>query len=189
MRLRAFLAALVLLSTALAPASAHARSKVPPAQVWVTVEAGLGEPAYWAAAFFNGYSKTKLACHHAMSGTKPTPQCDNTPCPSSSYCLRIRFGAFTDDSMNARYSAMGCAGGCVRSGLIEVNADGPLWGGVNGWGAPEKAMVVQHHIGRYAGLPVSTSCVTVMYPSFVCPGGGLTPHALTTAEAAHMAGW
>jgi hypothetical protein len=161
-------------------------------QVWITPETtdkNLAEAVWYAAAFWNGYTKTKLNCTTAViTEPKPMITCAPTPCVTNSYCLRVKWGDLPAGQV-ARYEPVFCAGGCVRAGMITVDPAEVPFGGVHPWGPTERAMVIQHYIGRFIGIAVNPNCTSVMYASLSCPTGGRAPNVLTAAEATQAGVW
>ena len=170
------------------------KSTVTPTQVWVDPQDSataklMGEATWWSAAFWNNYTVTKFNCLSALTGgKKPKLHCASAPCPTASYCLRIKYGDLPAGQVS-KYEDAYCAGGCTRAGLITIDPNEVPYGGIHPWGTEERAMVIQHQIGRFMGLPANPVCTSVMYPNFICSGGGKTPHTLTADEAAYAGAW
>jgi hypothetical protein len=166
------------------PAPAYARDRPaptpPPADVWVNPVADLGVTAGLAADYLNQFTGTKFACMAAPDDDKA---CLPAPCPSARMCLTVRFGQFADDSVDARFVAVYCAGGCLKAGLIEVNPEGPLYAQYGYWNPFHHLLLMERMAGVFTGLPTQPACVSSM-SHYSC-----TMQGFTAAEAAHLAGW
>jgi hypothetical protein len=171
-------------------ALAKKRLVLQPTQVWIDVQTpapdqDLGNAAWWSAAFFNEYTVTKFNCTTQLM--KVGPVCVNTPCPTSGWCLQVRYGDLPAGTV-AKYEALYCSGGCTRAGRITVDTDEVPFGGYHPWGPYERSLVLTHYFGRYIGMPANTECVDVMNTTFRCNGDS-TPRTLKPSNAAIAAAW
>lgn len=155
-----------------------------PTQIWVTAE-NAGNPAWFAAAFMNRYTKTKFNCEQVI--VHGGPQCTAKPCPTNGWCLRVRYGQLPE-GVGARYEPFFCAGSCMRSGQITIDPDVPPFGGWHPWGPYERYAVVAHQFTRFIGLAENQLCQSRTDTRYHCNGDS-TPDVLTASEAAYAASW
>lgn len=151
-----------------------------PAQVWVDAAAGLESTAGLSMRLYNDRTATPFACAVAPDDDA---FCRPVPCPTTSMCLTVRWGQFTDDSVDARLVPVACSGGCYRAAVIEINPEGPMYGGYGSWTPYHHLRLMARHFGLFTGLAPQASCVSWM-SAVTCPTQGFT-----AAEAAHLRSW